>query len=309
MNINKPQFWDRKDFTIWPYLFLPLSVIVHLFNLFKFKYFKKKNFSIPIICVGNVYLGGTGKTPLCIEIFKILKSLGSNPGFVKKYYEKFADENKLLENAGSLFLRKKRSEAIELLISNKAEVAILDDGFQDPKIKSDISIVCFNEKQWIGNGFLIPSGPLRENLNSLRRCNYVFINGYKNLKIEEIINKFNAKAKIFYTRYKLVNLNNLKSKKILAFAGIGNPNNFFDLLKNNNLKIIKSINFPDHYNFSKKDILKLNQEAKELDAELITTEKDYFRLKNEDKKNINFLKIELLIEKKDEFINELKKVI
>ena len=113
MNINKPQFWDRKDFTILPYLFLPLSIIVHLFNIFKFKYFKKKNFSIPIICVGNIYLGGTGKTPLCIEIFNILKSLNVNPAFLRKYYEKFSDEQKLLEKKGKVFLDNQRAVAIK----------------------------------------------------------------------------------------------------------------------------------------------------------------------------------------------------
>jgi len=309
MNINKPKFWDRKKFIIWPYLFLPLSLIVHMFNLFKFKFFEKKKFNIPIICVGNIYLGGTGKTPLCIEIFKILKSLNANPGFIKKYYEKFIDENKLLESTGNLFLNKNRHDAIKLLISNNFKVAILDDGFQDPTIKSDISIVCFNEKQWIGNGFLIPSGPLRESLEALKRCNLVFINGYKNLEIEKVINKINSKVKIFYAQYKLINLNNLINEKILAFAGIGNPDNFFNLLKENNLKVVKSINFSDHHNFSKKDIFKLNQEATKLNAKLITTEKDYYRLKNEDKKNINFLKIELLIERKNDFVNEIKKII
>ena len=93
----------------------------------------------------------------------------------------------LLENTGNLFVNKKRSEAIKSLIKSKAEVAILDDGFQDLRIKSDISIICFNERQFIGNGFLIPSGPLRERLTALRRCNYVFINGDKNFKIEENI--------------------------------------------------------------------------------------------------------------------------
>jgi len=196
-----------------------------------------------------------------------------------------------------------------LLIDSKFEVAILDDGFQDPSIKSDISIICFNEKQWIGNGFVIPSGPLREKLTALKRCNYVFINGDQNLELEKTINQFNPKIKIFYTQYKLINLDDIKNKKVLAFAGIGNPTNFFDLLKNNNIEIIETLNFPDHYNFKKIDILNLNKKAKELNACLVTTEKDYFRLNNEDKKNINCLKIKLLIDKKEEFINELKKII
>ena len=106
---------------------------------------------------------------------------------MKKHHEKYADETKLLENVGKVFSNKQRSEAIKSLINDKFQVAILDDGFQDPTIKSDISIVCFNEKQWIGNGFVIPSGPLREKLTSLKRCNYVFINGDQNLKSEKVL--------------------------------------------------------------------------------------------------------------------------
>ena len=309
MKIYKPRLWDSKEFSVWPYVFFPFSVIVNLINLVKFKYSKREKFNIPIILVGNIYLGGTGKTPLCIEIFQILRSLKINVSFVKKYYEKFSDETKLLENTGKVFINKQRSEAIKSLINEKFQVAILDDGFQDPSIKSDISIVCFNEKQWIGNGFVIPSGPLREKLTSLKRCDYVFINGNQNWESEKILKKFNPKVKIFYAQYKLTNLNDIKDKKVLAFAGIANPENFFDLLKNNNIEVIETLNFPDHYNFKKKDIINLNNRAIELNAYLVTTEKDYFRLNNEDRKNINCLKIELFINNKEEFINELKKII
>ena len=83
----------------------------------------------------------------------------------------------MLENIGKVFSNKQRSEAVKLVISNNIKVAIFDDGFQDPGIKSDISIICFNEKQWIGNGFVIPSGPLRENLSSLKKYDAVFLNG------------------------------------------------------------------------------------------------------------------------------------
>ena len=309
MKFYKPRFWDRREFSFLPYVFYPLSVIVNIISLIKFKYSKKKKFSIPTILVGNIYIGGTGKTPLCIEIFKILKSLKSNPAFVKKYYRKYDDEDKLLEKTGKVFSNKQRSEAIKLLIHGEFRVAILDDGFQDPSIENDISIICFNEKQSIGNGFVIPSGPLREKLTALKRCNYVFINGDQNLKLEKTVNRFNPKIKIFYTRYKITNLDDIKNKKVIAFAGIGNPANFFDLLKNDNIEIIEALDFPDHYNFKKKDILYLNKKSKELNACLVTTEKDYLRLNDEDKKNIKCLKIELFIEKKEEFINEIKKII
>ena len=308
MKLKKPKFWDKKNSLLLPYIFFPLSLLVIIFNLIKSIYFKREKFNVPIICVGNIYLGGTGKTPLCIEIFKIVKFLGANPAFVKKKYSEFVDEQKLLEKVGKVFQSKSRSSAIKELVNNNLNVAILDDGFQDFRIKSDISIVCFNEKQWIGNGFVMPSGPLRENLTALKRSNYVFINGEKNSKIEEIIYKFNSRVKIFYTKYNLINSENLKNKKVLAFAGIGNPENFFELLKNENVKIAEKLSFPDHYNFTKKDIINLNDRAKNTEAILVTTEKDYNRLNDEDKKNIYCVKIELKINDKNEFINDLKKL-
>ena len=309
MKVYKPKFWDSREFSVWPYFFFPFTLIINLINLLKFKYSKIEKFNIPIILIGNIYLGGTGKTPLCIEIFQILRSLKLNPAFVKKHHEKYADETKLLENIGKVFSNKQRSEAVKSLINSNFKVAIFDDGFQDPSVKSDISIICFNEKQWIGNGFVIPAGPLREKLTSLKRCKYVFINGNRNLESEKKIKKFNPEIKFFYTQYKLENLNLIENEKLLAFAGIANPKNFFDLLKSNNLEIMETLSFPDHYNFKKKDIINLNKKAKKLNASLITTEKDYFRLSVEDRKNINYLKLKLLISNKVEFINELKKII
>ena len=309
MQINKPKFWDKKNSLILPYIFFPLSLFVSTFNLIKFKYLKREKFEIPIICVGNIYLGGTGKTPLCMEIFKIAKSLGANPAFIKKKYDKFFDERKLLENIGKVFQNKLRSLAIKQLISSGANLAILDDGFQDPRINSNISIVCFNEKQWIGNGFVIPSGPLRENLHSLSRSDYVFINGKQNSEIEKKIHKYNDRVNIFYMQYKIINLENISKKKVLAFAGIGNPNNFFDLLKDNNIEVVEKIHFPDHYNFTKRDIVRLNNKAKDFDACLVTTEKDYLRLNDENKKNIICVKIEIQLRNKDEFVSCLKKII
>ena len=115
MKIYKPRFWDSKKFSVWPYVFFPFSVIVNLINLIKFNYSKREKFNIPIILVGNIYLGGTGKTPLCIEIFQILKSLKLNPAFVKKHHGKYADETKLLENIGKVFSNKQRSEGSKII--------------------------------------------------------------------------------------------------------------------------------------------------------------------------------------------------
>ena len=251
MNFFKPNFWDKNQISFFSILLLPITLLVKLLSFFKRFLTKTHHFSIPIICVGNIYLGGTGKTPLCIEIFSILKSLNMNPAFIRKKYDSFQDEVSLQKQVGPIYQSKKRIDALKNAIQNKANVAILDDGFQDFSINKNLSIVCFNERQWIGNGFVIPSGPLREQLSSIKRASCVVLNGEKNIDIEKIILNISATVKIFYTKYKTQNIDEFKNKKVTAFAGIGNPENFFTLLKDNNINVVKEIKFPYHYNYTK----------------------------------------------------------
>ena len=305
MLIKKPRFWDSEKISIYSIILYPISII-YFFLLTIIKKFKKnQNFEIPIVCVGNIYLGGTGKTPLVYEIYNILNSIGKNPAIIKKYYNYLEDEISLLKSKSIVFSEKNRSLAIKKLIENKYDTAIMDDGFQDFSIQKNFSILCFNERQWIGNGLLIPAGPLRENLNSLSRANCIFINGKKNTNIEKQINKI-KENNIFYTKYVPKNISNFSNKKIIAFAGIGNPTNFFELIKDNNLNLIDYRSFPDHYNFSEKDLNDLILKAKNNDAILLTTEKDYFRINNSFKNSIEKLEVKLEIENKDNFIKLLK---
>ena len=307
MKLKKPKFWDNPKLSIWSILFFPFSLIYFFLSYIK-QLKRSKKFHVPVVCVGNIYLGGTGKTPLAKEIFKITKSLGKNPGFVKKYYDYLQDEIEMLEEVGKTFAAKERSEGIELLIKNNNDIAILDDGFQDSSIRKNFSILCFNQKQWIGNGFLIPSGPLRERLSSIKRADCIVINGDKDIIIENQINKI-KQLKIFYSKYKPKNLEILKDKKIFAFAGIGNPLNFFELLIKNNLQLLNYQSYPDHYNYKKKDLDNLKSKAKELNALLLTTEKDYCRIDSDFRKGIEKLDVDLEIDSKEEFINLIKKSI
>ena len=309
MNFFKPKFWDKNKISFFSVLLFPVSLLTKVL-IFSKRFLVKKNQSpIPIICVGNIYLGGTGKTPLCIEIFSILKNLNMNPVFIRKKYYSYLDELNLQKKIGPVFENRKRIQAIREASQNEANVAILDDGFQDFSIKKNLSIVCFNEKQWIGNGLVIPAGPLRENLSALKRANCVVINGKKNVNIESKIFTNNREIKLFYTKYKAQNINEYKNKKIIAFAGIGNPENFFELLEENKIDILEKIKFPDHHNYSNKELENLISKIKKNDTILLTTEKDYFRIKNNFKKNVNYLKINIEINNRNKFIDEIKKII
>tara|TARA_A100000164_G_C21931963_1_gene786097 strand:+ start:1504 stop:2427 length:924 start_codon:yes stop_codon:yes gene_type:complete len=304
MNFKKPKFWDSKKISIWVIILFPLSIIYQFIywtiNLLR----PLRKFPIPIICIGNIYLGGTGKTPLTREIFNICKSLNKNPAFIKKPYAYLIDEIKMLEKTGKIFTSKDRIKSINLSINHKYDVGILDDGFQDFSIKPDLSILCFNSKQLIGNGFVIPSGPLRESFSSIKRANCILINGDKNSEFEKKIKEANTHVKIFYCSYKIKNPEKFKKNEVIAFAGIGNPQNFFDLLKKDNINLKKTFSFSDHYNYSDNDFDKIITSEENL--MYLTTEKDYFRLNNKMKKQIDCVEVDLIIENKDEFKNFIK---
>ena len=307
MNFKKPKFWDFPGLSVWSILLYPLSLLF-LFASSILRILKvEKKFPIPIICIGNIYIGGTGKTPLAKEIFQITKSLGKNPAFIKKYYSYLDDEIDMLEKTGKTFFLNKRKDSIEALIIKGFDLAILDDGFQDLSIYKNFNIVCFNQKQWIGNNFLIPAGPLRENLSALNRADCILINGKKDTKIENQIYSVNKSAKVFYSKYKALDVDRFKGKKICAFAGIGNPSNFFELLKENNLNLVKTFSYPDHHDYSYTEIE--NMVKKYNDCILLTTEKDYCRIPLDSVKKgfkIEYLKIRLDIENKDNFIKLIK---
>ncbi len=309
MNFFKPKFWDKNQISFFSVLLFPISLLVRALSFFNCILTKINQPTIPVICVGNVYLGGTGKTPACVEIFSIVKSLKMKPAFIKKKYESIQDENDLQKQFGPIYQSKKRIEAIKEAEKNGVNVAILDDGFQDFSIKKNLSIVCFNEKQWIGNGLVIPAGPLRESLSALKRADCVIIYGKKNEDIENKIFSKNKEIKIFYANYIPKNINKFKNKKIIAFAGIGNPENFFDLLKDNNLNITETIKFPDHYKYSEKELENLLSKAKTDETALLTTEKDYLRISENYRKKIEFLEIKVEIQNRNQFIEKIKKII
>jgi len=309
MNFFKPKFWDKNQISIFSVFLFPISLLVKFVNLLKRHLVKTKQTPIPTICVGNIYLGGTGKTPICIELNNILKNLNKKTAYVRKKHDVYEDEKNLLEQSGPVYEQLKRADALNDVVENKFEAAVLDDGFQDFSIKKDFSIICFNEKQWIGNGFTIPSGPLREKISSLKRADCVLINGAYNSDIENKILKNNNSIKIFYFKYEATNIDNFKNRKAVCFAGIGNPKNFFDLLKENGIDVSEEICFADHYNYSKIDLDNLIKKAKEKNSILLTTEKDYFRIHKDNRENIDCLKIKVKIEKENEFIEEIKRFI
>tara|TARA_B110000196_G_scaffold54813_1_gene45361 strand:+ start:865 stop:1803 length:939 start_codon:yes stop_codon:yes gene_type:complete len=309
MILKKPDFWDYKQPNFLSYILLPLTLPIIINNFFISLKKNSNNQNIKKIGIGNIYIGGTAKTPLSIKINQILKNLNLKTGIIKKFYKNQVDEQKLLSNKARLYCFDKRKVALDKAIKDNLEIVIFDDGLQDSSINYDLSFVCFNSAKWIGNGFLIPAGPLREKIESISKYDAIFLNGNEedtsDLKL--LIKKYNKNIKIFETYYKPININKFNDKnEYVIFSGIGNPESFKKTLTKNNFNIIKEIKFPDHYRYTQKDIDKIKLQAINLNAKILTTEKDYVKLNDNAADGIEFLEIELIIKEENELINFIK---
>ena len=303
MKLIKPKFWETKNFI--SLILYPLSIITYLVNITK-KFSIKKNFKIKTICIGNIFIGGTGKTSLAIEINEMLRKKFKTV-FIKKNYKNQSDEISLLSNKGKIISSNRREDALSAALKRKYQVAILDDGLQQKNIDYDLKIVCFNSEYALGNEYMLPAGPLREDIDVVKNYDLIFLNGEKNnIKLLSKLKSINKSFKIFVGKYKPLNLKKFNlTKKYLMFCGIGNPHEFEQTLIKYKFNISKKKIYPDHYKLTNTDLKQLIDKAKKENLVLVTTEKDFFRLNKSQRKNIKFLKIKLEIKDK----KNLKKIL
>ena len=308
MKLKKPKFWDYDKPNLLSNILFPFSKIFELISKIKNK--KSEKFSdIKSICVGNIYLGGTGKTTLSIELKKILDHENIKSCFIKKNHKNQFDEIRLLKKFGKIFIEKDRIKALNNAISEKYQVAIFDDGLQDKGILYDLSFVCFNQKNMVGNSRLIPAGPLRENLDSLKTNTNIFIigNNTNNTVFKNLLSKNSSNLEFFDCTYEPLNLTNFnRGTNYIAFSGIGNHETFVEMLKENKFIISKHLEYPDHYSYSLSDIHEINQIAKSYDATIITTKKDFLRIEDKYQKNIEYIDVGLKIRQIEKLKQKLK---
>ena len=270
MRLIKPKFWDLSYLTYQSILLYPFTFILDIRDLITFYIKPKKYNEIRTICVGNIYLGGTGKTPLVDFLANDLK-VKFKTVIIKKKYQSHLDEKKLLEKNNKVFFYKDRRISLIKAIKEKYQLVIFDDGLQDKKIEYDLKIVCFNSISLAGNQLRIPSGPLREKLNNLKKYDAIFINGkILNRKFINQIKKINPKIAIFNGEYICSNLYKYKKNNYLIFSGIGNPLAFKNTLSKYNIKFKSSLVYPDHYDYSNNDIRKIKKIAKDKNLKILT---------------------------------------
>ena len=289
-------------------LLLPLSAVFLLISfirqtLYQFNFLKSFKLKIPVIVVGNITSGGTGKTPLIIYLANELKKNGYRPGIISRGYgsksegvmevsqksdvAEAGDEPMLIQKHTHLpvFVSKDRVLAAKTLIKKykKIDVILSDDGLQHYRLRRDIEILVIDGTRKFGNGYLLPAGPLREFRSKLKTVDAIVCN-HKKVIDGSYLMKYKGHLLINLKTNKKIHLNNLSLKNIHAIAGIGNPDRFFDYLKTYNI-LFSSSAFQDHYKFSKKDFRDMN------DKNIIMTEKDAVKCQQFSRNNFWYLPV------------------
>ena len=305
--------WYKKRSWLW--LLWPISFVVGLIvsnRRSKFKKNPKKSWKpkVPVIVVGNIMVGGTGKTPLVIWLTNSLKKLGYKPGVISrgyggraKSYPLLITENTSVINSGDepliifkntsvpVYVSPNRAEAARRLVQDTScDVIISDDGMQHYSLGRDVEIAVFDGNRGIGNKLLLPAGPLREPLRRLREVDFIVSSNSSFLDKkykEDYIFKFKPIKWIRIHDNSSYDLNDWPLKKeVNAVAGIGNPSKFFNLLKKLGFNTLRNI-FPDHYQFNESDLIFTNN------LPIIMTEKDAVRCSNMNLRNLWYLKVEV----------------
>ncbi len=254
---------------------------------------------LPVICIGNFTAGGGGKTPTAIAIAALLKELGAKPAFLTRGYggaskgpllvkqghsaAEVGDEPLLLAEAAPTVVAADRPAGAKAIEASDASVIVMDDGFQNPSLAKDLSLVVVDGGVGVGNGLVIPAGPLRAPLDAqIARASALIVIGEQE-RVAKLIDAFTAQAKPVLKARMVPRQDRrwLSVLPVIGFAGIARPSKFFATLRNEGARLIDQRAYPDHYRYSERQARSLLKAAKDYNAMLVTTEKDYVRLEGE----------------------------
>ena len=288
-----PRFWYKKNDTIISNSLYPLSLLFRLGTKIRAILSTRKNSALPVICIGNIVVGGAGKTPVAIKLGELLKKNGYNPHFVSKGYggiesnnilikqwhsaKSVGDESLLLSEVAPTWIGRDRNRSFILAKENGANCIIMDDGFQNPTLQKDFSIIIINGEQGFGNKRVIPSGPLRESISrGISRANLIVVIGEISNDVKD---KIPNTVPLIHAQFKISADNKIyKNQKITAFAGIAYPDKFYNSLLEEGAILEKKISYPDHHIFDENDMLHLAEIANLTKSVLVTTKKDFVRI-------------------------------
>lgn len=289
MVLHTPSYWDKTS--VLSILLVPVSWLYYAIVWCRYRWVKPYRATVPVICIGNVTAGGAGKTPVAIALAKLALAKGITPCFLSRGYggtlagpvkvdpevhkaDEVGDEPLLLAKIADTWICRNRKAGAMAAAASGVGLIIMDDGFQNPSLHKACSLLVIDGSKGVGNGHMLPAGPLREPLKAaLKRANKVVIIGEDKHNLAARMTKPVIKARLV-PEPTLV----LHKKRYVAFAGIGNPAKFFTSLEEAGAEMLEKLAFPDHYPYTEKDMALLRAKAAALGAMLITTEKDAMRL-------------------------------
>ena len=251
---------------------------------------------VPVICVGNFTAGGEGKTPTAIAIGGLVRDLGLKPGFLTRGYggdqegpivvtgehrhpRRVGDEPCLLADLGPTVVSGNRPQGARLLIEQDIDLIIMDDGFQNPHLGKDLSVIAADSAIGFGNGLVMPAGPLRAPLKTqLRLADAIVLIGRGAAQARMVRVAAKGGRQVLRADLMPVSPDRWREGKLFAFAGIGRPEKFFDSLEQQGAQFVGRNAYPDHHFFTEEEARSLLGHANAGDIRLVTTEKDHARL-------------------------------
>jgi len=322
--IKTPKFWFKNKNEINPLLLTlkPLSKIWEVVTKFRLDNGLWEKMPIPVICVGNITVGGSGKTPVTMALQLLLEKMGIRACVVSRGYGgrnkyphyvtkndtfcKVGDEPIIMSKKGAVIVSKVKKDGILKAFKDGFDVVLLDDGYQNSKINKDLSLLVVDSEVLFGNELIFPLGPLREPINSgLSRADAIILVGHDYKKNASKIKNLITENKIPVLEGCINKKKISTNKEVLAFSGIAFPDKFFRTLRNMGYNVIKTKEFPDHYPYTLKDMIKLKNYAQNYGLKLITTEKDIVRIPKNFHKFIDIVQIEFEFKN----LNKIKKMI
>ena len=312
--LKAPRFWYKKNDTYISNTLYPLSLLFRFGTKIRNIVSRKKVTDIPVICIGNIVVGGAGKTPVAIKLGTILKKNGYKPHFVSKGYggietnntlikdwhsaQSVGDESLLLSEVAPTWIGKDRNKSFSLAKENGADCVIMDDGFQNPTLQKDFSIIVINGEQGFGNKRVIPSGPLRESISrGISRANLIIVIGEIT---DDVKRKIPKNIPLIHAKFNISKNNKIyKKQKVTAFAGIAYPDKFYNSLNEQGAILKKKVSYPDHHIFDENDMLNLAEIANMTKSILVTTKKDFVRIPKTYRSLVSTLDGEIVFEDED----------
>jgi len=323
--MKTPEFWSRRGPAAMA--FLPLTPLWWLAGRIRQAIASPYHAPVPVICVGNLTAGGVGKTPLVAWLYDRLVARGVHPAILSRGYGGSSggplwvdpaahdaglcgDEPLMLADGRDVLIARDRARGARMIAERGAhDLIIMDDGLQNPYLRHSLAIGVFDGGSGVGNGWLIPAGPLRVTLSSgLAGLDLAVINGVDETGLSrQLPSHIERYAARLHPERGVIE--DLAGAPLLAFAGIGRPKRFFASLEAAGGHVVKTLSFADHHPYSQHDLMQILEDAQRHGAEMITTQKDWMRLPPDWRARVAMLPVSLEIDRADDLLARVEAAI